>query len=70
VKLTVVASIKEDFLLGKTSVSYANLILVEGLVFVEVVAVTGSHLVRVQILLVDPESAVPKLTVALVARDL
>lgn len=69
-KLTVITAIEEDLLPGETSICNANLILVEWLVFVEVVAVTSSHLVGVQILLIHPESAVPKLTVALIARYL
>jgi hypothetical protein len=43
---------------------------VEGLLLVEVVPVAGADLVRVQVLLVGPASAVPQLAVALVAGGL
>lgn len=64
-----VGPVVDELLLAQTASGLLDLGQVEGLGLVEVVAVSRTNLVRVLVLLSSPASAVPKLTVTLVARD-
>ena len=64
--LSVVSTVKEEFLSLQASVCHLSDIFVEWFWNIEVVSIAGSHLVGVQVLLVDPVGSVPELAIALI----
>lgn len=64
--LSVVSSVIEELLSLQASISNLSVIFVEWFWNIEVVSIAGSHLVGVQVLLVDPVSSVPELAIALI----